>query len=91
MAGALGIDDETLRKRMTRGSTLDAMFRARNLIVHELDLTNKSRTTRTIDDTERWVREALDVCQAMINTVARALPAPEETVFPWRRRRKKQQ
>jgi hypothetical protein len=69
-SGALGISDSALRKRMTEGSTLDQMFRARNQIVHELDLTSTGPRFRKIDTTEQWVHEALSVGQEIINAVA---------------------
>jgi hypothetical protein len=69
-AGALGISDERLRKRLTANSELDLMFRARNQIVHELDLTPNGLRSRRIDETTRWVTEALGIGQAIVNAVA---------------------
>lgn len=74
-AGALGISDAALRKRMNEGSTLDLMFRARNEIVHELDLTSKGPRSRKIDTTEQWVKEALAIGQEIVNAVAKEISA----------------
>ena len=74
VAGVLGVTDPALRKRLTAGSLLDNMFRARNQIVHELDLTSSGIRSRTIKDAKAWAEEALSVGQEMINAVARNCP-----------------
>jgi hypothetical protein len=73
VCSALGIDNSALRKRVQSGGVLDAMFRARNQIVHEFDLTPKGSRPRTIDETTKWVVEALSVGQEIINVISGSL------------------
>jgi len=73
VCSALGITDADLRKRLRDGSTLDQMFRARNAIVHELDLTARGRQARPLGKVEAYSREALAVTQEIVNAVARLL------------------
>ena len=71
-AGALGIDDGPLRKRITG---LRSLFVARNEVSHELDLQrperqgDRARRTRSIKPTENLCHEGLEVCQLIINAV----------------------
>ena len=72
-AGALGIDDGTLRKRITG---LKDLFVARNEISHELDLQrperqgDRSRRTRQMKSTVKLCHEGLEVGQLVLNEVA---------------------
>ncbi len=75
VASALGISDQSLRKRIGDRSPLDQMFRARQQIVHELDLTGSGVRSRKIETAESWVREALSVGQEVVNAVARETTA----------------
>ena len=77
VCGALGVDDRKLRERLKEGALLDGMFRARNQIVHELDLTEAGRRPRKLDDARRYAEEALSVAQEIINAVtAQLIPKP---------------
>ena len=73
VARALGLDAEPwVRERVEKGKDLDDLFRARNAIVHELDLTPDERWDRryrTLKDTRRISGEALVVSQRFINAV----------------------
>jgi hypothetical protein len=74
VCSALGITDTALRKRMGKGETLDEMFRARNEIVHELDLTRVGkRRSRPTTKVMAWVTEALSMAQEVINRVSDTL------------------
>ena len=79
VAGALGIDDGALRKRI---SGLRPLFAMRNEISHELDLRrpekqgDRSRRTRRKDRTIKQCHEGLEVGQQIINAVG-ALLSPE--------------
>lgn len=77
---ALGITDREFRKRIKVGSDLDQMFRARNQMIHELDLLrgqeaggNRSKRSRTIEQTVGFAREALSVAQEIVNRTAEGL------------------
>ena len=61
---------------MSEGSVLDRMFRARNQIVHELDLKGSGVRRRKIVEVQEWVTEALVVGQEVINAVAIELNPP---------------
>ncbi len=71
-AGALGVQDEALRKRITGLRTL---FVARNEISHELDLQrpgqpgDRTRRSRRIQATKNLCQEGLEVGQLIINAV----------------------
>jgi hypothetical protein len=71
-AGALGIDDSTLRKRI---AGLRPLFVMRNEISHELDLQrpekqgDRSRRTRSMPKTIEQCHEGLEVGQLIINAV----------------------
>ena len=71
-AGALGIEDAGLRRRI--GSLKD-LFTARNEVSHELDLQrpeqpgDRTRRTRAISRTKDLCQEGLEVAQLMINSV----------------------
>ena len=81
VAGALGIDDRTLVKRVSpQGSKLRRLFEARNQIVHELDLQEagggqRQQRDRAKDFTEEVTREATEVAQLIIDKVAAQLSA----------------
>lgn len=71
-AGALGIDDGPLRKRIT---ALRPLFVMRNEISHELDLQrlekqgDRSRRTRSMPTTIKQCHEGLEVGQLIVNAV----------------------
>lgn len=75
-AGALGIDDSDLRKRI---ATLRDAFTARNQILHELDLQrvqkqgDRSRRTRNLGESLKIAHEVLEVAQLILNAVAEML------------------
>lgn len=77
VAGALGIEDASLRRRI---SGLKDLFVARNQISHELDLQHvqrqgeRSRRTRSLPKTLSMCREGLEVAQLIINAVGAMLP-----------------
>ena len=82
VCGALGISDTDLRKRTREGGTLDKMFKARNQMIHELDIDDSRRKrTRKVTEIESWCKEVLSVSQEIVNSVAR-----KESVGPskWR-------
>ena len=76
VAGALGIDDATLRQRITG---LRSLFVARNQISHELDLQrperqgDRARRTRSIGPTTNLCHEGLEVGQLIVNAVGTLL------------------
>lgn len=76
VAGALGIDDPDLRKRI---SELQDLFVARNEISHELDLQrpeqhgDRTRRSRAMKPTKTLCHEGLQIGQLMINEVAAQL------------------
>lgn len=73
VAGALGIDDPPLRKRITE---LKPLFVARNEISHELDLQSlekqgdRSRRTRVMKTTIEQCQHGLETGQQIINAVS---------------------
>lgn len=73
VAGALGIDDKDLRKRI---GGLRNLFVARNEVSHELDLQrpekqgDRSRRTRRMKKTVNMCHEGLEVAQLIVNNVA---------------------
>lgn len=75
-AGALGIDDQSLRRRITGLKTL---FVARNEISHELDLRrperrgDRQRRTRAIGPTANLCHEGLEAAQLIVNAVGALL------------------
>lgn len=73
VCAALGIDDRDIRERLKTGASMDLMFRARNEIVHQLDLTDKGRRPRSLADVRAFAAEALAVTQEIINAVGRGL------------------
>ena len=73
VCGASGVDERMIRERLKEGSVLDQMFRARNEIVHQLDLTDDGRMPPSITDVRTFAAEALAVAQEIINAVGRAL------------------
>jgi hypothetical protein len=73
VCGALGVEDSKLRMRLKANSVLDKMFKARNQIVHELDLTDRRRRSRTLPNSRKFAKEALSVGQAIINSVGNSL------------------
>jgi len=70
VAGALGIEDAPLRKRIT---DLRKLFVARNEISHELDLQrlerpgDRTRRTRPTGPTKSLCQEGLEVAQLIVN------------------------
>lgn len=76
VAGALGLDEQDLRRRI---SGLKKLFMARNEISHELDLQqpenhgDRTRRSRRIGATEDLCFEGLEVGQLIVNNVARLL------------------
>jgi hypothetical protein len=76
VAGALGVDDATLRKRIPG---LRQLFVARNQISHELDLQrperqgDRARRTRAIASTKMLCHEGLEVTQLLVNAVGSLL------------------
>ena len=70
VAGALGIDDQALRRRIER---LKSLFVARNEVSHELDLQrpeqpgDRTRRTRPLGQTKELCQEGLEVAQLMLN------------------------
>jgi hypothetical protein len=73
ICGALGVDDRTIRERLRTHSTLDQMFKARNDVVHQLDLTDTGRKSRTLPDIRAFAAEAFAVTQEIINAVGKTL------------------
>lgn len=75
-AGALGIEDEALRRRI---NSLRPIFVARNEISHELDLQrpgrsgDRTRRTRRIEPTKALCQEGLEVGQLIVNAVGELL------------------
>lgn len=76
--GALGVDDAGVR---TNVSALQGVFRARNQIIHELDMAasdqRRRRRHRAIKDMVRWASQSLTVGQAIVDEVSRTLNAGE--------------
>lgn len=78
---ALGVADKRFVARVAKPqSRLRQLFRARNHIVHELDLQEykpgrRRRRDRSKTDTEAWALEAVWVSQTVIDEVARQLLA----------------
>lgn len=85
LAQALGVTDPAIRKRLEPGkagrrTTLQLAFEARNLIAHELDVTNpraetrqpleRIREYRSKAKIAKWCVELLDVTQDIANDVA---------------------
>ncbi|WIX92540.1 hypothetical protein [Amycolatopsis sp. DG1A-15b] len=88
IAGALGVTEPAIRKRIkatkTKSSMLEKAFVARNQVAHDLDILrpwdrssddSKSDIQRRRDAAEirDYVTELMDVCQLMINDVGRRL------------------
>ena len=77
-AGALGIEDSDLRRRIVG---LKELFTARNEVSHELDLQrpeqpgDRTRRTRAIGRTKDLCQEGLEVAQLIINAVGELLSA----------------
>jgi hypothetical protein len=71
-AGALGIEDSDVRRRI---GGLKDLFTARNEVSHELDLQrpeqpgDRTRRTRAIRPTKDLCQEGLEVAQLMVNCV----------------------
>jgi hypothetical protein len=76
VAGALGIDDKDLRKRI---EALKPLFVARNEISHELDLqspekaADRTRRSRGMEKTVTICNMGFDVCQRIVNAVGMKL------------------
>lgn len=83
-AGALGIEDASLRKRI---GGLRSLFVIRNEITHELDLLrpekqgDRSRRTRSMPKIIEQCHEGLEVGQLIINAVCGLLKS--ESAHPW--------
>jgi len=76
VCAALGVNEKDISARLKPGSTLEKMFKARNSIVHELDLKrggSSEQISRSLKEARQFSREALDVTQLIINEVAKAL------------------
>lgn len=79
VAGALGIDDSHLRRRL---AALHAAFQSRNQIAHELDLRSperpgdRARRTRRINDSVRTCHDLLESAQLVVNAVGEILASP---------------
>ncbi len=73
VCGALGINQRNFRERLKDGGVLDQMFRARNEIIHELDLIATGRRPRKLETAREYATEALAITQEIVNAVARAL------------------
>jgi hypothetical protein len=77
VAGALGVDDGSLRKRI---NGLRSLFVARNEVSHELDLRrpeqpgDRTRRSRPLAATKKLCQEGLDVGQHLVNAVGELLP-----------------
>jgi hypothetical protein len=78
-AGALGIDDGSLRQRI---SGLRTLFVARNEISHELDLQelsrpgDRTRRSRQMQKTETLCEDGFEVGQLIVNAVGGLLGTP---------------
>ena len=78
-AGALGVKDAELRKRIT---SLRDLFVARNEISHELDLKrperagDRTRRSRRIEPTKRLCESGLEVAQLIVNSVGDLVAKP---------------
>jgi hypothetical protein len=78
LAGAVGIDDAPLRKRV---EGLKTLFVARNEISHELDLQrpeqpgDRTRRTRPMGPTKSLCQEGLEVGQLIVNAVGALMSA----------------
>ena len=76
VAGALGVTDRGLRKRIDR---LQPLFEARNQVVHELDLLapgqhgDRRRRKRELNEVEELSHLALDMGQQLVNAVVEIL------------------
>lgn len=76
LAGALGIDDPSLRTRIRE---LQPLFKTRNHIVHELDLHHprdpkgRIRRRRNLDEAIALTHQGLSLTQLLINSVAERL------------------
>lgn len=76
VAGALGIDDKDLRKKITG---LKPLFEARNAISHELDLQSpekpgdRTRRSRPIGQTKSICYSSFEVGQLIVNQVGKQL------------------
>ncbi|MFH9677935.1 hypothetical protein [Streptomyces globisporus] len=79
VAGALGVTDAKLRKRI---GELKPLFVARNEIVHELDLKapekpgDRHRRIRYIAKTKEMTHHGLETTQQIVNAVAKSLGSP---------------
>jgi hypothetical protein len=77
-AGALGINDAELRKRI---DGLKTLFTARNEVSHELDLQSpgqpgdRTRRTRPMGPTKIMCQEGLEVAQLIVNAVGALMSA----------------
>jgi hypothetical protein len=76
VCAALGVENKPLRARVT---ALEPMFRARNEIIHELDLAQgeaaggRTRRHRAIGNMVEWASDALQVAQLIIDAVSVSL------------------
>jgi hypothetical protein len=75
-AGALGIEDSDLRKRI---NGLGDLFRARNQVSHELDLQrveqpgDRNRRSRPMGPTKTLCNDGFEIAQLMVNAVGALL------------------
>lgn len=76
VCGALGIEKKEIRKEVGQ---LRDVFRARNEIIHELDLLStpggRARRDRAIGEMVGWASDALFVTQSIVNEVSDLLDA----------------
>ncbi|WP_411090117.1 hypothetical protein [Streptomyces sp. 061-3] len=85
VAGALGVTDAKLRKRI---GELKPLFVARNEIVHELDLKapekpgDRHRRIRSIGKTKEMAHHGLETTQQIVNSVAKTLGSPGPHLRP---------
>ncbi len=87
-AGALGVDERELRRRIN--ALRDPFFKARNKVAHELDLSHperpgdRSRAGRGTGETVTMCHDALDVTQRLINEVSICVDAGRSVAAPQR-------
>lgn len=70
VAVALGVLDDGLVKRLQPGKELDLAFKARNQVVHELDLLHPSETTDLVGSKPRRVRTMPKVQEMVVEILS---------------------
>lgn len=81
VCSALGVQSKQLRERLKEGGVLDQMFRARNEIIHELDLAVSGKRSRPLSTAREFATQALSVTQEIINAVSSTLSTPSDSRF----------